>query len=100
MLPYSLGTLNFVSLLKTYASRNDDVSSSSRCVTKSKSGDQIRINGRSHSSRSEMLVTFLSVLGHVAGMVLVTYILQHHTLSHPFLLADNRYALARTLTLS
>lgn len=111
ILPLSLGT----SSLKTCASRNDDMayssscSSSSRVVRKSNNDDQIGSHSHSDSdsssssrtdaSRSVMRLKILSALGHVAGMVLVTYVLQHYTLSHPFLLADNRYALARTLNL-
>ena len=94
MLPFSIGTRNFINLVKIYASKNGDISEGSNSVPKSNSDDQIRTHGRSQRSRSDK---FLSALSHVAGMVSVTYILQHHTLSHPFLVADNRYALARTL---
>ena len=123
MLPLSLGTPKFTSSLKTCASRNNEManssssssSSSSRVVRKSESDDQVGSHSHSDSSslsssqsdshsssdasRSVMRLKIFSVLGHVAGMVLVTYVLQHHTLSHPFLLADNRYALASTLYL-
>ena len=30
------------------------------------------------------------ILKHSIGLMIVTYVLQHYTLSHPFLLADNR----------
>ena len=30
------------------------------------------------------------ILKHLTGLIIVTYVLQHYTLSHPFLLADNR----------
>jgi DIE2/ALG10 family len=104
-------------------SSSSSISSSSRVVRKSKSDDQVgshshsdssslsssqsesssssssHSDGSSDASMSVMRFKILSVLGHLAGMVLVTYALQHHTLSHPFLLADNRYALARTLNL-
>ena len=103
------------------SSSSSSSSSSSRVVRKSKSDDQVGSHSHSDSSSlsssqsdsdssshshsssdasmSVMRLKILSVLGHVAGMVLVTYVLQHYTLSHPFLLADNRYALARTLNL-
>ena len=32
-------------------------------------------------------------LKHSVGLIIVTYILQHFALSHPFLLADNRFVL-------
>jgi DIE2/ALG10 family len=38
-------------------------------------------------SKKELMI-FISK--HLIGLMIVTYILQHYTLSHPFLLADNR----------
>ena len=62
---------------------NDDVIVSvQRCNVSRTSSDQ---NLSKH--RGELLCI---ILKHSIGLMIVTYVIQHYTLSHPFLLADNR----------
>ena len=62
---------------------NDNVIvSMQRCNVSRTSSDQ---NLSKH--RGELLCI---ILKHSIGLMIVTYVLQHYTLSHPFLLADNR----------
>ena len=105
MFPSSLGNSYMVRCLRKHGSQTVFVS---RKDVKVKDRDRIDNLDRTsdaqtgsdcHSSsdatRQTMYPKIMFVLGHVAGLALVTYILQHHTLGHPFLLADNRYTTAR-----
>ena len=62
---------------------NDDVTNSLQ------ERDMSRILSTRRLFKSKKKLVFF-VSKHLIGLMMVTYVLQHYTLSHPFLLADNR----------
>lgn len=43
-----------------------------------------------HQSSTSLQLDVYSLVRHLMGLLVVAYVLQYHTLSHPFLLSDNR----------
>ena len=78
---------------------NDNVSNNDNNDNDIKNNENYGKNKSSHTSsevisfqsdHTSLKFDVLSVVRHFVGWLIVTYVLRYHTLSHPFLLSDNR----------
>ena len=76
--------------VNNYENNNNNDNNNDNKNRKEKKNSSITTEILPHQSSTSLQLDVYSLVRHLMGWLVVAYVLQYHTLSHPFLLSDNR----------